>query len=119
MGETARTRELCKDLGKRRGIQHFPLIAGERTPPGWPDRLFSHTYCGLCLVEFKDHDTRTTPLQLRRLSELQRACICRFHIDYTAVGGSNDLVRLESEDKRTEWFSAMKLPEFLAIFHVH
>lgn len=125
MGETSRTRELCKILFTRRHVDSYPLIAGMQKdeagrvrgapPPGWPDRLLSHKSCGLCLVEFKDWDTKVTPLQKRRLGELQRACICRFKQDYADMDGRR-LVRLEGLEVHTEWFDAVKLPEMLQVF---
>jgi hypothetical protein len=116
MGETSRTRELCKTLRERRGMEFYPLIASQWSPPGWPDRLFSHKICALCLVEWKDWDTPTSPLQLRRLKELQRACIARFHKDYKNSDGHR-LVRLETETERTEYFDALRFPEMLMVFH--
>lgn len=109
MSETSRTRDLCKKLRERRGMESYPLIASQWAPPGWPDRLFSHKLFGLALVEFKDFNTRVTPLQYRRLREIQRACVCRFD-------ATGNLVRLETENATSEWFEWLRLPEALKVF---
>lgn len=106
--ECSETREVCKMLQQRRGVQSFPLIASKWTPAGWPDRLFSHPSFGLALLEFKGMYTVVTPLQARRHKELMSCCICRFNQDWTQV-------RLEDAERCTEWFDALAMPEAILV----
>jgi hypothetical protein len=69
--ENAFTRRVTAYL-KSQGALVYPLVAGYMCPRGWPDRLiWHHSWRGF--LEFKGKATKTEPLQLRRIYELNRA----------------------------------------------
>lgn len=98
MSETADTRELCRCCESLQA-QVLPIIAGQWTPVGWPDRLF--VYEGATwLVEFKSLSGRLQPKQLSRIKLLLSAgakvLLCR--ID----GREGFLCRIGSDGKELE-----------------
>lgn len=100
MAESKETRAFCRAL-EAQGALTYPLVAGNMTPPGWPDRYVAHPlWSGF--LEFKALNGKLSDLQKRIIVDLQdrfvHVWVVRFSEDWSKI-------RLEWADKttHTDW----------------
>ena len=85
MAECKETRKLCRAL-EFQGAITFPAVAGEYSPPGWPDRWMAHGDWS-AWIEFKAYNGRVKPEQVTQMNRIRaaggRAYVVRFSEDWT------------------------------------
>lgn len=70
MNEIPWTRKLVDEM-RRHNALVFPIVGSRMQPPGWPDRIVSHTlWSGL--IEFKGRKTKVSKAQKIVLRELRK-----------------------------------------------
>lgn len=76
MRECPATRKLCRALEKQGAIT-YPLIAGKKTPIGWPDRFVAHAkWSGF--LEMKARGGRIGEAQAQRIQQLRDRGVAAF-----------------------------------------
>lgn len=83
MTESQLTRRLCREL-EELGALTFAVVGGMRQEAGWPDRYVAHAVWSGWL-EFKVYGNALSPLQAKRLRELESrgvAAMCVNHDEF-------------------------------------
>lgn len=107
MKESEWTRKICKELEQHNALV-FAIVGGPMQTVALPDRYVHHAYwCGW--LEFKGAQTRLTPLQKKRIDELnRRRGGSAFVVRYPGLIESTDGIQLGVFHNTTQLLEALE-----------